>query len=57
MMYGPACELQHTSGVRRSPTPLMMGEFRSLVSFTVVETTRARYSRTSLRIETRRLEY
>jgi plasmid stabilization system protein ParE len=53
MTYGPAFELQRTSGVQRSPTPSMMGEFRSLVFFTVVESTRPRYNRTSRRTDTR----
>src|SRR5882757_9526769 len=53
MMYGPGFELQRTSGERKSPTPSKMEEFRSLVFFTVVETTRRRYSRTSPRIESK----
>jgi hypothetical protein len=53
MMYGLAFEQLRTSGVRRSPTPQMTGKFRSLVFFTVVETTRLPYSRMSRRIETR----
>jgi hypothetical protein len=53
MTCGPAFGLQRTSGVRRSPIPSMMREFRSLVFFTVVETTRPRYNLTSQRIETK----